>query len=170
MILDTSSRLWQYFSAGQKGLIQEGLFLFNDTKEHANAHITDYSYLVFPFAKAYEGFLKQLFLDLGLINKYQYESTHFRIGKTLNPNLSKHLGKNSVYQLLVVRLGSHELPDQLWAAWKNGRNLLFHYFPHNLRAITVSEAELLIQEIMTAMECAIQLNTGTASHDYPSAA
>lgn len=170
-MFDRSSFLWQYLSPGQKGLIEEGQFLLEDTKAHPKERITDYSYLVFPFAKAYEGFLKQFFLDLGLINKYQYESDHFRIGKVLNPNLVKQLGKNSLYLGLGVRCGGSELPDELWRAWKRGRNLLFHYFPHNLRAITLIEAEELIQEILHAMEDAINkcrpTRTGPVSRSSP---
>jgi len=89
--LDKTSFFWQYLSAGQKGLIEEGLYLLNNIKEHPDANISDYSYLVFPFAKSYEGFLKKLFLDLGFISQQVYESDHFRIGRALNPHLEKNL-------------------------------------------------------------------------------
>lgn len=155
-MLDKSSFLWSYLSPGQKGLLEEGHFLLEDTKVHRLSEINDYSYLVFPFAKAYEGFLKQFFLDLGLINKFQYQSDHFRIGKALNPNLVKQLGARSVYSGLEKLTGSDDLARELWQAWKKGRNLIFHYFPHNLRAITIEEAEGLIKDIVFAMEHAVK--------------
>ena len=156
-MIDKQSPLWNYISTGQKGLLEEGFFLLEDTKQHPNK-LTDYSYIVFPFAKAYEGFLKQFFLDLGFINDHQYQSTHFRIGKVLNPNLRMHLGKNSVYIKLVKLRNDIDLADELWSAWKQGRNLLFHYFPHNLRAITLEEAETLINQIVLAMEHALEIS------------
>ena len=98
---DKHSKLWQYFSSGQKSLIEEGLYLLKDVKMHPNVRVTDYSYLVFPFAKAYEGFLKQLFLDLRFISQKEYNSDHFRIGKALNPSLEKRLRYLSIFDKLV---------------------------------------------------------------------
>ena len=167
-MIDKQSPLWTYVSAGQRGLIEEGFFLLEDTKLQPNSLLTDYSYLVFPFAKAYEGFLKQFFLDLDLINDHQYQSTHFRIGKVLNPNLRLHLGKNSVYAKLVKLSNDIEIADELWGAWKQGRNLLFHYFPHNLRAITIDEAEMLINQIVQAMNHALETSKLT-ERKFPTA-
>lgn len=146
------SPLWNYLSAGQKGLIEEGLFLLNDIKVHPHIEISDYSYLVFPFAKAYEGFLKQVFLDCGFITRQQYEGTHFRIGRALNPHLEAHLRWESVYDKIVKSAGNTTLADRMWEAWKHGRNLEFHYFPHNFRALSYIEAESLIEEILSTME------------------
>ncbi len=150
--IDKKSFFWNYISRGQKGLLEEGLYLLQITREHLDKKITDYSYLVFPFAKAYEGFLKQLFLDLGFISKKDYESDRFRIGKALNPYLEKRLRYSSVYDKIVRHTGNNTLADQLWYVWKKGRNLVFHYFPHNLRALSFSEAEEIISEIISVME------------------
>lgn len=156
-MVNKQSFFWQYLSAGQKGLIEEGYILLDETKEHLSTKLTDYSYLVFPFAKAYEGFLKKLFLDLGFIDQYQYEGDHYRIGKVLNPNLRHALGPHSIYEKLLHYCGDTTLADELWDAWKQGRNLLFHYFPHNLRAITLEEAEELINEIIQVMQKALTI-------------
>lgn len=150
--IQRDSPMWNYLSSGQKGLIQEGTFLLNDIKAHPRTEISDYSYLVFPFAKAYEGFLKQVFLDYGFITKEQYEGTHFRIGRALNPYLEKHLRWESVYDKIVKSSGNTTLANRMWEAWKNGRNLVFHYFPHNFRALSSIEAESLIAEILSTME------------------
>lgn len=139
-------------SAGQKGLIEEGIYLLRDIQEHPDVNISDYSYLVFPFAKAYEGFLKKLFLDLKFISRNVYESNHFRIGRALNPSLEKKLRHESIYDRLVTLMGDNTLPDELWNVWKRGRNLVFHYFPHNLRALSLTEAENIINEMLLVME------------------
>jgi hypothetical protein len=150
--IDKTSFFWQYLSEGQKGLIEEGLYLLEDTKNHRDARITDYSYLVFPFAKAYEGFLKKLFLDIGFISQSEYEGDHFRIGKALNPHLEKRLRKWSVYDKIVERCGNRQLADMLWNVWRRGRNQVFHYFAHNFKALTLSEAEEIIDHILSVME------------------
>lgn len=152
---DKISFFWNYLSSGQKGLIDEGLYLLNDIKEHPDAKITDYSYLVFPFAKAYEGFLKKLFLDLKFIPQQVYESDHFRIGKALNPHLEKILRHESIYDKIISVCGSRNLADELWNVWKRGRNLVFHYFPHNFRALSLAEAENIINEMLVVMDKAV---------------
>ena len=159
-IIDEQSKLWQYLSEPQKSLIKNGLFLLNDVKHHPDRKIYDYSYVVFPFAKCYEGFLKQLFLDLGFITKKQHESDHFRVGKVLSPHLQRRLGKRSVYHQICKFQGKCELADQLWIVWRRGRNRIFHYFPHNLQAITINEAEEIIREMIATMESALRLRSG----------
>ncbi|PIQ73668.1 hypothetical protein COV58_01295, partial [Candidatus Roizmanbacteria bacterium CG11_big_fil_rev_8_21_14_0_20_36_8] len=61
--------VWIYLSLTQQDLMSEGKFLIDFVKEQ---HFKDYSFLVFPYAKAYEGFLKQLFLDLEFISHHDY--------------------------------------------------------------------------------------------------
>lgn len=150
--IDKTSFFWNYLSEGQKGLIEEGLFLLEDVKKHPDVRITDYSYLVFPFAKAYEGFLKKIFLDLKFIPQHIYEGDHFRIGKALNPHLEKFLRHESIYDKIVHLTGDKTLADKLWDVWRRGRNLVFHYFPHNFQALTLAKAEEIINEILEVMQ------------------
>lgn len=150
-MVNPSVCLWSYLSKGQKGLIEDGLFLLDDSKKH-RLPLSDFSYIVFPFAKAYEGFLKQLFLDAGFINPEQYESDHFRIGKALNPNFAREVPEQSVYLKINNYTKNNWLAESLWNTWKRGRNLLFHYFPHNLKSITIEEADELTRMILGAME------------------
>ena len=153
--IDKTSFFWNYLSSGQKGLIEGGLYLLEDINKHPDARITDYSYLVFPFAKAYEGFLKKLFLDLGFIPQQVYESDRFRIGKALNPHLEKILRHESIYDKIIQRCGNQALADELWNVWRKGRNLVFHYFPHNLRALSLTDAENIINEMLVVMDRAV---------------
>ncbi|RJR14893.1 hypothetical protein C4579_03805 [Candidatus Microgenomates bacterium] len=155
-MLDTKSTAWQYLSKPQQELFSEGYYLVADIKQHVPLHpISDYSFLVFPFAKAYEGFLKKLFFDMGLIKQFEYESDHWRIGKALSPHLQKLLKKRSVYRKLVELTNSADLPELLWRTWKHGRNLVFHYFPHNLSKLSLAEAEALITEIEQAVVASV---------------
>lgn len=154
LIIPVDSDLWQYLSPEQKKLASDGQLLIEDCDLHPNEKLSDYSYLVFPFAKLYEGFLKQLFLDLGIINDRDYHSDHFRIGKVLSPNLVKRLGSRSAYGLVRQRYGEN-LANEFWRTWKEARNLVFHYFPHNYRALNHDEALRLVMMIEKLMNKAV---------------
>ncbi|MBI4065550.1 hypothetical protein HY409_04265 [Candidatus Gottesmanbacteria bacterium] len=153
-MIKEGSLLWQYLSPEERVLTGDGAFLLEDSARHVNQEPTDYSYLVFPFAKLYEGFLKQLFRDTGVITEGDYRSDHFRIGKALSPDMAPRLGRHSAYGQIEQRYGK-DLALRLWHAWKDGRNLVFHYFPHNYRALTLIQAKNLIQSIVSTMEEAI---------------
>lgn len=155
-MIKEDSLLWQNLSQEQRALAGDGAFLIEDSARHVDEEPTDYSYLVFPFAKLYEGFLKDIFFDLGIISEREYYSNHYRIGKALSPNLVRRLGNQSAYGQLTKRFGDG-LAATLWHAWKEGRNLVFHYYPHNIRALTRHEAIGLSQMIVTAMEEAVRV-------------
>lgn len=112
----------------------------------------DYSFIVFPAAKAYEGFLKKLFLSLGFISEEDYFGKHFRIGRSLNPSLPKKYKRENVYEKLVKYCGGSELADKLWDTWRLCRNLTFHWFPNEKNALTLSEAKNRINMVINAMD------------------
>jgi hypothetical protein len=116
----------------------------------------DYSFVLFPAAKAYEGFLKKLFLDLKFISEEDYFGKHFRIGKALNPSLPRELRHESVYDKVVKYCGGRELADTLWETWRVCRNLTFHWFPNEKNAITLPEARERIDLIINAIDKAFE--------------
>jgi len=153
--MKSDSLLWRYLSSDQRQLITDGEVLMRDRRIHSEEHMSDYSYLVFPYAKLYEGFLKQLFRDIGAIGEKEYASDHFRIGKVLSPNIARLLGARSAYIWIARRYGE-QLAQSLWTTWKQGRNLIFHYFPHNIRRLTLDEAQMTITHIIDTMNKAVQ--------------
>lgn len=161
-MISTDSDLWRYLSPEQKKLASDGQLLIEDCELHPNEKLSDYSYLVFPFSKLYEGFLKQLFRDIKIITFADYRSDHFRIGKVLSPNLVKRLGNRSTYGLVQNRYGE-SLANEFWQTWKQARNLVFHYFPHNFRALSHEEALKLIQMTVNTMARAV-FETKVNSH------
>jgi len=148
---DLYGEFWQYLSQSQKDLILEGQYLMNDVIKDRADHFKDYSFLIFPFAKAYEGFLKQLFLDAKYISHLDYISDHIRLGKLLSPNLVERLGDRSLYKQTSEK-ASPELAEKIWQVWKTGRNQVFHYFPHNLKAVTFEEAQQIVNGILVTMQ------------------
>ena len=153
-MVDRSSALWQYLSTHQQELIEDGERLFEEALTQTQP-LHDYSYLIFPYAKAYEGFLKKLFFDLGFIDEQTYRGERFRIGRALNPSLEKALRYESIYDKLVGYCGGRDLADELWHVWKKGRNLLFHYFPHNVNKLTFAKAQDIRDEMLSAMSQAL---------------
>jgi hypothetical protein len=144
-----SEEVWEYFSSTQKDLIQEGNYLMTMVSKQGY-QFKDYSFLVFPYAKAYEGFLKQLFLDVGFISHLDYISDHFRLGKFLSPHLIVKLDGRSLY-LKIQQQSGDELAEKIWGVWKKERNEIFHYYPHNIKRVTYEAAESMNEEILHTM-------------------
>ncbi|MCS7092580.1 MAG: hypothetical protein NZM26_04480, partial [Patescibacteria group bacterium] len=137
-------------------LLRESILLVYHVRLWRNT-FHDYSFIVFPAAKAYEGFLKTLFYDLGFISKEDFNGKKFRIGRALNPALEPRFRKDeSVYDRLVLYCGGNKLPDTLWNAWKHGRNLVFHWFPNSQNILTFAQAKKCIKLIVSAMDKAFE--------------
>jgi len=152
---DTYKEFWKYLPQMQKDLILEGQHLMNNIIKNNAYHFKDYSFLIFPYAKSYEGFLKKIFYDIRFISHLDYISDHLRIGKLMSPNLIGRLRDKSLYK--KVRDGAGEdLARKIWLTWKIGRNQVFHYFPHNKKAVTFEEAEDIVNMIIQTMEEAFE--------------
>jgi hypothetical protein len=154
-LIDENSPLWNYLSEDVRGLLVDGEVLVNDVADKPEK-ISDYSYLVFPFSKAYEGFLKKLFLDLGLIKEDEYYGDRIRIGRILNPHYLHDHG-NIFKKLCRSSKKGEEFATRLWKLWKNGRNMVFHYFPHNFRKLSYDEALEIIRGVIAAMHEAVEV-------------
>jgi len=78
-----------YLTHPMQDLVVQAFGLLSREKEQNNGY-HDYSFVVFPLAKAYEGFLKKVLVEMGLSDKETVYGRHFRIGKSLNPDLPKN--------------------------------------------------------------------------------
>ena len=138
----------KFLSPHQQNLIADVEAILKKVNQNDDIH--DYSFFVAPIAKAYEGFLKDFFLKIGIISMDDYESERFRVGKTLNPSL--RYKRFSVFQKLSdIHENGEELAESLWTAWKFGRNEIFHYFPNTSQDLTRDEAEERIAMVLKAM-------------------
>jgi len=143
----------KFLSPHQQNLLTDVETVLQKIDSVDNIH--DYSFFVAPIAKAYEGFLKDFFLKIGIISENDYESDRFRVGKTLNPSL--RYKRFSVFQKLAdIHNDGEELAEDLWTAWKFGRNEIFHYFPNTSQDLTLIQAQeridLLLKTIVKAGE------------------
>lgn len=149
---------WEYLGEDIQKLLLTSNFIYKAVESWGvdlpggQEKFNDYSFVVFPAAKAYEGFLKKLFLDLGFITEEDYFGKHFRIGKALNPSLPKELRNESVYDKLIKYCGGRDLADHLWETWRVCRNLTFHWFPNEKNAVSLDEARQRIDMIVDAID------------------
>lgn len=145
---DLLQRAKRYTDKSQDFLLNDTLILFH--KLESGDAIQDYSFLLAPIAKAYEGFLKDFFLHIGLIDLNLYEGDRFRVGKTLNPSL--RYKRFSIFQRLS-QLDDHgeELAEKLWDAWKQGRNEALHFFVGNTKKLSLEEAVSRIHQVLQAI-------------------
>jgi hypothetical protein len=149
---------WGYLGEDLQKLLITSEFLYGVVESWGadlpggKREFNDYSFVVFPAAKAYEGFLKKLFLELKFITEEDYYGKHFRIGKALNPSLPKELRQEGVYDKIAQYCQGPELADKLWEAWKLSRNLTFHWFPNEKNAISLAEAGERIEMIINVID------------------
>ena len=145
----------ELFSEAQKYLSNPQDKLVNDvatilSRIATGDSISDYSFVVSPISKAYEGYLKDFFLKLHIIDDESYNSDRFRVGKTLNPSL--RYKRFSIFQKLAdFDDKGEDLAEQLWDAWKYGRNEIFHYFPNSIKSIDREAAEDRIYMVLNAI-------------------
>jgi hypothetical protein len=153
---------WDYLGEDLQKLLMTSEFIYGAVKgwgadlPAGRRVLHDYSFVVFPAAKAYEGFLKKLFLEMKFITEDDYYGKHFRIGKALNPSLEKELRREGVYDKIVQFCQGRDLADKLWETWKFSRNLTFHWFPNEKNAITLPEAGERIEMIIGAIDQAFR--------------
>ena len=149
---------WSYLGSDLQKLISASEFIYMAVQSWGadlpggKREFHDYSFVVFPAAKAYEGFLKKLFLDLNFITEEDYYGKHFRIGKALNPSLPKELRREGVYDKIVQYCHGEKLAEKLWDTWRLSRNLIFHWFPNEKNAITLAEAGERVEKIIDAID------------------
>jgi hypothetical protein len=146
-----------YLDEPMQDLISLSWYLL-DREEMMTEGLYDYSFVVFPAAKAYEGFLKKFLWDLGLIGKEDWESDRFRIGRSLNPEVPRDLRTGNWIHDDLKKLcdkykkeGEECLVDVIWKAWKKGRNKIFHYFGGDMEALDLIEARDRLSQIKEAM-------------------
>ncbi len=143
---------WTYLDADLKELLRESTLLISKVSSWEEK-FHDYSFIVFPAAKAYEGFLKTLFLDMGFITNEDFVGKRFRIGKALNPSMERRSrARYSVYDKIRDYCGNDELPQMMWETWKTCRNVLFHWFPNERNSIDFAEAREALMTILITMD------------------
>jgi hypothetical protein len=159
-----------------RSLISESWFLSLDPTQQAlvelsirlyerevadNQILVDYSFVLFPMSKAYEGFLKKYLFDIQIINLQQYESKRFRIGRALNPDISdNHRDEHWLFDDVSRKCGD-EVAREIWQTWLECRNRVFHYFPDQKTTLELAEVSARMKQVIQAMRSAFACKINT---------
>lgn len=144
------SSWFKYLDSYQQELAEVSFSLLE--KQNALSDIKDFSFIVFPMAKAYEGFLKKVFFDLNLISEETYQGRRFRIGRALNPDIRNYQkDEDWLYDNVEVKFGA-EIARRLWDTWLECRNRVFHYFANEQQILSFAEARKKIEMMVESMK------------------
>jgi hypothetical protein len=145
-------------SPPQKELLQQSFYLLDDASSSEKTFY-DYSFIVMPASKAFEGFVKDILYSQSLITKKRYLGSRFRVGKALNPNLARDNpgGFENLYDDLTKLTNSEDIPHKLWDTWRQCRNQVFHYFAKREKRITMFDAKHRLQQILHAINDTVHL-------------
>ncbi len=133
----------------QRELLRQSFLLLGFARKNQDK-LHDYSFVVMPAAKAYEGYLKKWLFTLRFIDEEAYKKDSFRLGKALNPELENRYPEDCLYNE-ITRATSPGLADELWQTWKKGRNRLLHYFPGEQQIFSLDECEERLDMIVLAV-------------------
>lgn len=152
-----SDALKYFFEEEQKELVNDSFKLIEYfAQRHSELPVHDFAFIVFPIARAYEGFLKTFFYRANLITEAVYTGRHFRVGRSFNPDLPEKFRDEFWLYDNVQQACSADLAHRMWQAWLDGRNHLFHYYPHNKYELTYVDAVQICERIVQAMEDAVR--------------
>lgn len=144
----------------QQELVELTIVLY-EREQKLDTTLVDYSFILFPVAKAYEGFLKHYLFELDLISEKTFEGRRFRIGRALNPDIRENQRDEFWLYDNVAQMCGDETARALWETWLECRNRIFHYFPSkNIRLdLTAVETHLslLDETITSAYQCKVDL-------------
>ena len=157
-LLSTTDLTWaRSLESAQQDLIHTSYYLYQRELQNPSGALYDYSFIIFPMAKAYEGYLKDFLYHHHLISKEIHASRKFRIGRALNPDVSfRHRDQWWLYDD-VAKICGTTLARELWDVWLECRNRVFHYFPQEEKQIRLDavevKLELIAAVIKKAQEC-----------------
>lgn len=142
----------------EKRLVENAIQLYEREYE-LDSELKDYSFIVFPISKAYEGFLKRRFFDFKLIERKTYEGGRFRIGKALNPDVTER--SRDKYWLFddLSQLCGNQLARELWDTWLVCRNHVFHFYPLSDNSLSLESAGNYLLRVSNAMRTLIECQT-----------
>lgn len=152
-------------SEEQNRLVEVAVTLYERESSLNEKKFADYSFIVFPMSKAYEGFLKQKFYEFRLIDKKSYEGRRFRIGKALNPDVSvRSQDEHWIFDDLSQMCGE-QVARELWDTWLVCRNQVFHYFPNENNSLTLETSGSYLLKTASAMKSLIECQKELEKHE-----
>lgn len=154
-IYESVNQDWfSYLSANQQSLLRVSLALLE--QQDKLTALEDYSFIVFPASKAYEGFLKKILLDHALISYETYAGRRLRIGRALNPDVKITQRDKYWFYDDLIRIYGPELSKQIWQVWLECRNHIFHFFPGKEEIISLENARHCLEQLIDTMSTIVE--------------
>ena len=121
-------------------------------EKRLNSNLKDYSFILFPLSKAYEGVLKSFLFQQGLISEKVYLGRRFRIGRSLNPDIRQPQRDKWWLYDDVIKMCGEEIGRDIWDGWIECRNHIFHYFPNKNNLHSLPEIEKKVIKLIELMK------------------
>ncbi len=150
-----SNSWYQFLEEDQKTLVKTSISLY-EMAIAVEPQFEDYSFVIFPMSKAYEGFLKKYLFEMGLISEKVYFGKKFRIGRSLNPDLSARHRDEYWHYDNIEKMCGKEVGRDMWNTWLECRNGLFHYFPGKSKTLNIYQAHDYLMMLTTTMQQLIE--------------
>ena len=126
-------------------LLIKTIFTTYDSNEIFNRLINDFSIVVFPSAKAFEGFIKKLLLAINLITQKEIKEDPYKsIGKIINGE--------QIQKKILDKKRDRSVLKLLVAQWDFCRNVILHYDLDQPEIINKEEAFKKIEDIYEVMK------------------
>ena len=132
-------------------LYQDSCDLFENVHNFDN--MSDYSFVLLPIAKVYEGVLKKVLIVIGLTKLADWESNpNLSVSKYFNP-----VGDSRIFEALEDKARDKSVPHIIYSTYQECRNKIFHYDLHrDDRIKTIKDAEFYKKRIEYAIEKAYE--------------
>jgi hypothetical protein len=118
-----------------------------------NSYVSDYSFLLLPIAKVYEGVLKKILVEKGVIDEsVLLENPSVNVSSYLNP-----VGNKNISNLLKDKARDKAIPHVIYSTYQECRNQILHYDQHrDSRIKSFDDAKFYQRRILDAIDKAYQ--------------
>lgn len=133
-------------------LLEDGYRMINDFNKDKGTlsfpQVSDYSFLILPTAKAYEGILKKILINKGMLKEEGLKNNpNVNVGSFFNP-----LGNEAVFKILRDKARDKSIPHVIYSTYQECRNQLLHYdLYRDNRVKSIDEARFIYQRIIDAI-------------------
>jgi hypothetical protein len=134
-------------------LYQDSCDLFEYINKSEFPIMSDYSFMLLPIAKVYEGALKKVLIAIGLTKLADWEfNPNLSVSKYFNP-----VGDNKIFEALEDKARDKTVPHIIYSTYQECRNKIFHYdLYRDDRIKTIEDAEFYKKRIEYAIEKAYE--------------
>jgi len=146
LVKNIKKEVYEFLSGRDVWEIDDGFHVYDAVKT-GNIKLKNYKILVRSFSIAFEGFLIKYFLEVGFINKEEYEQD------PTTANIFKCINKLRQQYGTIIERKQKGLIGKVSSLWNECRNNYLHSDMYSYsHLLTIQQAESKIIEILTTMD------------------